>query len=136
MPRSWARLVAVFLLMWMPLHALWAAAAPYCGHDNTPATASEAPLHLGHHTHAHGPHGASEVDGEHAEEGAPAQGEAAGGVGHPECHVCHACGTVMPASLAAPAPTTGVAAPEAGAPLAPPAPWPGRPERPKWWLHA
>ncbi|NBD21161.1 hypothetical protein GTZ97_10845 [Aquabacterium fontiphilum] len=117
------RLVAIVLLLWMPLHALWAAAAPYCTHDSR-ETAAGAERHLGHHAHPHPAH--AEVGG---------GGDPTGG-GHPECHACHACSSVVPACLRAPT-AAPVEAQRACATLhTPPGPWPARPERPKWPLLA
>lgn len=42
------RLLAIFLLVFLPLQAVWAAAAPYCGHEETVQA-----THVGHHAHDH-----------------------------------------------------------------------------------
>lgn len=42
--RQW---IAIFLLVLMPLQAVWAAAVPYCQHEGTSSQAR----HLGHHQH-------------------------------------------------------------------------------------
>jgi hypothetical protein len=44
-----SRLLAIALLVFLPFQSIWAAAAPYCGHE--PATAASG--HFGHHEHAH-----------------------------------------------------------------------------------
>jgi len=70
------RVLAIFLLVWLPLQSIWAAAAPYCQHE-----ASEA-SHLGHHPHEH----------RHAKADDHKPDPAGDGVGmdHADCHVCHA----------------------------------------------
>lgn len=118
------RLVALFLLVLLPLQAVWAAAAPYCQHEGDVAAS-----HIGHHQPEHGQHAA------HAQHTDAAKGDAGdeglGGDAHSDCHVCHG-GTVLThvvqtlqwantPSLLAPEPARGQPAP------------PGeRPERPKW----
>lgn len=118
------RLVALFLLVLLPLQAVWAAAAPYCQHEGDVAS-----RHIGHHQPEHGQHAA------HAQHADAATGEAGdeglGGDAHSDCHVCHG-GMVLThvvqtlqwantPSLLAPEPARGQPAP------------PGeRPERPKW----
>ncbi len=46
------RFIAIVLLLFLPLQAIWAAAEPYCQHEQTQG-ASQASLHVGHHTHSH-----------------------------------------------------------------------------------
>ena len=130
------RLVALFLLVLLPLQAVWAAAAPYCQHEGDVAS-----RHIGHHEPEHGQHAAvaaeaaEAADAAHAPHTGAATGEAGdeglGGDAHSDCHVCHG-GTVLThvvqtlqwastPSLLAPEPARGQPAP------------PGeRPERPKW----
>lgn len=123
------RFVALFLLVLLPLQAIWAAAAPYCQHEGEAAS-----HHIGHHQpehrHATGAdapdaHGAPVDAGDHGDHGDEASST------HSDCHVCHS-GTVlvhevrlvqaMPASTPpAPTLTQGL-----------PAPPTERPERPKW----
>lgn len=42
------RLIAIFLLLLLPIQAIWAAAEPYCQHEHGVAA-----HHLGHHEHEH-----------------------------------------------------------------------------------
>lgn len=61
----------VFLLLLMPLQAVWAAVSPYCMHESLPAQTQ----HLGHHGHhAHAPDEAevtAQAEGHHAPSAAP-----------------------------------------------------------------
>lgn len=43
------RLIAIFLLVLLPLQAVWAAVEPYCLHENTESQSH----HWGHHEHQH-----------------------------------------------------------------------------------
>ena len=49
------RLLLILLLIMMPLQAVWAAGAPYCGHDETT-------VHPGHHMHKHAPSASQDDD--------------------------------------------------------------------------
>jgi len=51
------RLIAIFLLVLLPLQAIWAAAEPYCQHEQ-----GQGVLHVGHHLHTH--HGDGDHDGD------------------------------------------------------------------------
>ena len=42
------RLLLILLLAFMPLQSIWAAAAGYCSHEETPGAA-----HFGNHVHQH-----------------------------------------------------------------------------------
>lgn len=78
-PLQWCsmrRWFAVLLLMFLPLQAIWAAAAPYCAHEEDPAT-----MHVGHHTHEH--RDAQQSDDDESDELAGS---------HADCHVCHGAG--------------------------------------------
>jgi hypothetical protein len=78
------RWLMVFLLLVVPAQLIWAAAAPYCGHE----TSAAGQRHFGHHEHRHqGDSGAA------TEDGAPAD------LSHTDCAVCH-----LGASAALPAP--------------------------------
>lgn len=61
-PLPMRRLLLVFLLVFMPLQSIWAAASPYCGHESAPQAS-----HFGHHVHEH--HGDEGAD--HSVPGAP-----------------------------------------------------------------
>lgn len=112
--RSMRRWLTVLLFVFMPLQAIWAAAAPYCGHEESPAA-----MHVGHHEHEHqdSPTDLDEVP--------VALGD------HTDCHVCHGAGAVVPETLGVltqvvpqgPAPTSAKSLPT------PPVSFP---ERPNW----
>jgi hypothetical protein len=72
------KLLLIFLLMLLPLQFSWAAAAPYCQHEQEQTT-----QHLGHHSHLH-----------EAKADADANGDAPDGVAdysatHDDCGYCH-----------------------------------------------
>lgn len=111
------RLFAIFLLILLPLQAIWVAAAPYCGHE--PATVAE---HVGHHAHEH----------DSAQAAPDTDGRASAGALDIDCHTCHGFGSAMVLEPGA----MGVAPSQPGYPqgialqsLQPPLP---RPERPRW----
>ncbi|MEJ5896370.1 hypothetical protein WIT60_05885 [Aquabacterium sp. G14] len=54
------RWFAIFLLVLMPLQAVWSAAVPYCQHESAPSQSR----HLGHHQH----HDHADVDGAQSHE--------------------------------------------------------------------
>lgn len=111
------RWFAILLLVLLPLQAIWAAAAPYCEHEQAQAASK----HLGHHEHEH-----QEVDV--GEDEAPSKPGAA----HTDCHVCHGSATapVIGDAMASPQfSATHFSISEATALTAPPL---TRPERPKW----
>lgn len=110
------RWFAILLLVLLPLQALWAAAAPYCEHEQEPAK-----VHLGHHSHEHQDAAAGD--------GSPA-GQA--GAAHPDCHVCH--GSAGAADLMTNADTSpfGTEYFSISGQSALPMPPPSRPERPNW----
>lgn len=112
------RFVAIFLLMLLPLHAIWAAAAPYCQHEGSEA-GEAAQHHIGHHHPEH--HHATD----HADHGD------AGAAEHSDCHVCHS-GVVLAHEVH----TVQVLAESSTLTIdvtrGLPAPPAKRPERPKW----
>jgi cytochrome c5 len=71
------RWLLVLLLLVLPLQFAWAAAAPYCAHEATPAASK----HPGHHQHVH--QGGSDV---------AKAGDDGNGIGtdHTDCASCHA----------------------------------------------
>src|SRR3989344_2472958 len=77
-PLPMRRLLLVFLLVFMPLQSIWAAASPYCGHEAAPQTS-----HFGHHVHEH-----------HGDEGADhsAPGASPSTLADMDCHACHGTG--------------------------------------------
>lgn len=108
------RWFAIFLLVLLPLQALWAAAAPYCAHEESPAS-----MHIGHHTHEHqGP----EQD---------LSGSDGPGAIHTDCHVCHGVGGAVAAPVLACGPGESRATlPASGKSLPKPPVFP--PDRPNW----
>lgn len=84
------RLIAIFLLVLLPLQAVWAAVTPYCPHDRQPDSQQHAPLHLGHHEHQH------QGGGEQTSNPATAMGD--------HDHHCCASVSLLPASLSLPGP--------------------------------
>ncbi|NTV69827.1 MAG: hypothetical protein HGA71_06735 [Azonexaceae bacterium] len=115
------RWIAIFFLVLFPLQAVWAAAAPYCEHEKTPAT-----FHIGHHTHEH--HGAGDSS-DNTDNQLP-------GMGDNDCQACHAfCGALYsdiqrrePLTLA----TVSVTTPNFALPTPPQT----QPERPNWHAFA
>lgn len=73
------RWLLIILLLVLPLQAVWAAGAPYCAHETTPAGSG----HFGHHEHVH-------VAGDRT---APATGaddlDDGSGAYHADCELCH-----------------------------------------------
>lgn len=112
------RLLLVFLLVFMPLQSIWAAASPYCEHESAPQAS-----HFGHHVHEH-----------HGDEGADhsAPGVSPSTLADMDCHACHGTGGGLAHSASAQAIVVAVAHPPGqAAPAWPPAPL-TRPERPNW----
>lgn len=108
------RWFAIFLLVLLSLQSVWVAAAPYCAHEENPAS-----MHIGHHTHQH--------------QGDQLDDDSAGGLGsqHADCQVCHGAGGAVPAQVIASAPhaPSGLAALWSRALPTPPI---LQPERPNW----
>ncbi len=119
------RLLLVFLLLFMPLQSIWAAASPYCGHEAAPQAS-----HFGHHVHEH------QAD----EQAAPSQtsetpdhrGLATSGTADMDCHACHGAGSGMALSASAQAIVVALARPAQQVPPAWVLPPLSRPERPNW----
>lgn len=112
------RLLLVFLLVFMPLQSIWAAASPYCGHEAAPQAS-----HFGHHVHQH--HGDEDI-------GHSALGANPNSLTDMDCHACHGTGCSLTHSASAQAIVVAVAHPPGQAASAwPPAPL-TRPERPNW----
>jgi len=111
------RWLTILLLLIMPAQLVWAAAAPYCGHETTVAGKK----HFGHHEHRH------QADGQVT----PASGDTnTGGADHADCDACHPA-----VSIALPLPLTAFAPPTPLMPDGPPEPRylshvPSGPERP------
>ena len=110
------RFVALLLLVLLPLQAIWAAAAPYCQHEDEAAS-----HHIGHHQPEH-QHATAVDAGDHGDEASST---------HSDCHVCHS-GTVLvhEVRLVQAMSTTTLPVPTLTQGL--PAPPTARPERPKW----
>lgn len=123
------RLLLVFLLLFMPLQSIWAAASPYCGHEAAPQAS-----HFGHHVHEH------QAD----EQAAPSQtsetpdhrGLATSGTADMDCHACHGAGSGMALSASAQAIVVSVGRPASQAAPAWVHPPLSRPERPNWSVLA
>lgn len=82
------RFVIAVLFLVLPPQLVWAAAAPYCGHETPPAAAQ----HFGHHEHEH--QGADEA-------AAADQTGEVGGAYHLDCESCHlGAGTTLPPAAA------------------------------------
>lgn len=108
------RWFAILLLVLLPLQSLWAAAAPYCEHEENPES-----MHVGHHTHEHH---ASEADQDSS------NGPAAN---HTDCHVCQGTGGALSAPLVATG-LDGYFGPLPACDTTLPAPPVSLPERPNW----
>ena len=114
------RLLLIFLLVFMPLQSIWAAASPYCGHETVSQSS-----HFGHHAH------------EHAADESPAAAKAStAAAADMDCHTCHGAGCGLAHSPSAQAIVVATAHPPGHAALA----WPSiplaRPERPNWSVLA
>lgn len=75
------RWLPILLLMLLPLQAVWAAAAPYCEHEESPTA-----MHVGHHTHEH--------QGSQADDQEPSSTSFAD---HADCPACHGAAAAVPA---------------------------------------
>jgi len=123
------RLLLAFLLLFMPLQSIWAAASPYCGHEAAPQAS-----HFGHHVHEH------QAD----EQAAPSQasqtpdhrGLATSGTADMDCHACHGAGSGMALSASAQAIVVSVGRPASQVAPAWVHPPLSRPERPNWSVLA
>lgn len=109
------RWLAIFLLVLLPLQAVWAAAAPYCEHEENPTA-----MHVGHHIHEHQ---ASQADDQ--------EPSSTGLADHADCHICHGVAAAVPALAGAAAVADhGDAAPAWLQALPRPPVFP--PDRPNW----
>ncbi|KQO14286.1 hypothetical protein ASF16_18690 [Acidovorax sp. Leaf78] len=126
------RLLLVFLLLFMPLQSIWAAASPYCKHETAPQAS-----HFGHHAHDHHGDGpAAQAQPSAASETPDHKALATAATADMDCHACHGVGSGMALSASGQAIVVAVAAPAA---LVAPAwvhPPLTRPERPKWSVLA
>ncbi len=75
------RWIALFLLVLLPLQAVWAAMEPYCLHESSQADTR----HVGHHEHEH--HADASTD--HPDDGGPADSPASAMADH-DHHCCSA----------------------------------------------
>lgn len=62
------RLIAIFLLVLLPLQAVWAAVEPYCLHESSQGDTH----HLGHHEHHHTDASSDHPGGDAADKDGPA----------------------------------------------------------------
>jgi hypothetical protein len=111
------RWIAILLLLLLPLQAVWAAAAPYCGHEQEPS----ASVHLGHHEHEH----QDSADTPQAETSLPDPG-------HADCHTCHGSATMAAFAGVVDSSRFGPEQPTLSRIPALPSPVLPRPERPNW----
>lgn len=124
------RLLLIFLLVFLPLQSIWAAASPYCSHEAAPEAA-----HFGHHVHEHDHAVAHDAmaDASSPQDGptvTPLPTDSAGT--DMDCHVCHGAGNAVFAHVGGPSPWVGSARPVPWVEPALTAPNPYRPERPNW----
>lgn len=124
------RLLLTFLLLFMPLQSIWAAASPYCGHEAAPQAS-----HFGHHVHEHQAEASAESSSK-AKESPDHKALATSGAADMDCHACHGAGSGMALSASAQAIVVSVGRPAAQ--LAPAWVHPplSRPERPNWSVLA
>lgn len=122
--RRWLTLV---LLVLLPIQFTWAAAAPYCQHEQAADS-----FHLGHHVHEHLPSPAVASQGDEAQDQSIAQDGML--TVDNDCGYCHL-------SVAKPMPMPGMAFADAGRGAADNMPLasfksrePDRHERPNWRL--
>ena len=112
------RWIAIFLLCWLPLQSLWAAAAPYCQHEHSPQT-----THLGHHQHEHSELSVGDF---------PSPDGQTSNADHADCHACHGHCVALPQFKS----LTQVGTPNRGLMLAEDARVPAAPvalpDRPNW----
>lgn len=80
------RCALLLLMLVLPVQLIWAAAAPYCGHE----TGRTPDKHFGHHEHRH------QVAGEGVQQ-AHDDSSALGGSSHLDCESCHlGCSVTLP----------------------------------------
>ena len=89
------RLIAIFLLVLLPLQAVWAAMAPYCLHETSQADTH----HPGHHKHEH--QHQADAGSDHLNGGAPDDSPASAMLDH-DHHCCSAVS--LPPTAAVPLP--------------------------------
>lgn len=132
------RMLLVFLLVFMPLQSIWAAASPYCGHESAPQAS-----HFGHHVHDHqGDAFQADLYGADAKAASAESSQAGETPGHKaltssgtvdmDCHACHGAGSGIVWSSGNQALVVSVARPAGQtAPVLVHPPL-SRPERPNW----
>jgi hypothetical protein len=127
------RMLLVFLLVFLPLQSIWAAASPYCGHESAP----QASQHFGHHVHdhqtdLHGDDAGTAPAAAYAGETSDHKALTSSGTVDMDCHACHGAGSGMVWSAGAQALVVAVARPAAQTAPALVHPPLSRPERPNW----
>ncbi len=90
------RLIAIFLLVLLPLQAVWAAVEPYCLHESNQGDTH----HLGHHEHQHH---AEAAEGVHQHSDDQADSPASAMLDH-DHHCCSAVSLLPTAALSLPGP--------------------------------
>ncbi len=89
------RVIAIFLLLLLPLQAVWAAMEPYYQHESSQSDA----YHLGqHHEHRH----PDVAHGEHPDVGAQEANKVSAAIDHD--HHCCASVSLLPAAVSLPGP--------------------------------
>jgi hypothetical protein len=86
------RLIAIFLLLLLPLQAVWAAVEPYCLHESGQHQSS----HLGHHEHERH----ADADGVQGDGDTTGNGKASAMFDHD--HSCCSCVSLLPAVVQLP----------------------------------
>lgn len=122
------RLLLTFLLMFLPLQSIWAAASPYCSHEIAPDAA-----HFGHHEHKH--HAAAKPleNSSSVDNGQSFQPVLSGAMSTDvDCNVCHGTSNAVFAQTDGHPLWVASAPPMLHTKPALTAPYPHRPERPNW----
>jgi hypothetical protein len=114
------RWIAIFFLVLFPLQAVWAAAAPYCQHEQEPVS-----FHVGHHTHEH--QGADHADG--------IDGKLPG-MEDGDCQACHAFCSAMNSGSNRTGTLAIAPTPVIASVVTLPTPPQTQPERPNWHRFA
>lgn len=121
------RLLLAFLLVFLPLQSVWAAALPYCSHEASPQAG-----HFGHHAHEHHA-GAAPLEQASSQDPAPLHPLLSSSAGTDmDCHACHGMGNAVFTHAGGPALRLESVRPATSAEPALTAPPPHRPERPNW----
>lgn len=122
------RLLFIFLLVFLPLQSIWAAASPYCSHEASPEA-----VHFGHHEHEHDHAAVADAPSDAvAEHDGPTPPSTTSAGADLDCHVCHGAGSAVCMQAGGPSQWMANAHPLPRVQPALTAPCPYRPERPNW----